>query len=159
MRSASRQRKISVQQVSGVVDHAGAPRRVVARASFAAVGFGDHVRSIKSVVKTPPAGVGGVQGIAGVVDGHDQLRPGDTGDFRVDAARGHKHVIGFVHEIADGAQEGCLFGRLFVCLFGLPPGFFLDFFLFGCLFGFFLRFFPGFFLDFFLLVRAGVGCL
>ena len=95
MRSAARQRIMPVQQFFDVADHADAPHRVVALPPFAAVGFGNHVRSVECVVKASPAGVGGVQGVAGVVYGHDQLRPGNPGDFRIDVASGHLHVIGF----------------------------------------------------------------
>ena len=57
-----------------------------------------RIGAIKRIIKAAPAGIGGVQGKAGIGDRHHQLRPGDTGNFRV-------HIFGFNAERRGGGQQ------------------------------------------------------
>ncbi len=75
-------------------------------AFFGAVLFRDHVRAVERVVETSPAGIGGVQSIAGVVERHHQLRPGDGGDLGVDVGRGDFEFFSLGDEITDLLQKG-----------------------------------------------------
>ena len=51
------------------------------------------VRSVKRVIRRAPAGVGGVQRIAGVGDRHDELRPGLGRDLGIDIGRADFEII------------------------------------------------------------------
>jgi hypothetical protein len=67
--------------------------------------LGDHVSAVVGVVQAAPARVGGIQGIAGVADRHDQLRPGDVGDFRVDVGGGYPEIFTLGQQVTDLLQE------------------------------------------------------
>ncbi len=107
-------------QREGLVQEGGGPRhhqrpargivRAAARRSALCRVFGNHVGAVQGVVQAAPAGVGRVQGVAGVGDGHHQLRPGHQGDFRVHPFGGHGEVRPLGHQVADGPQEGLVGG-------------------------------------------------
>lgn len=95
-----------VQRLFGAGDDFGAAGGVVAGAG----GGVDGVGAVERVVEAAPAGVAGVERVSGVGDGHDELRAGDAGDFGVDVGGGHREGGGRGQEVADGAQEGFVFG-------------------------------------------------
>ena len=73
-------------------DHPGSPGRVVGGGRVPGPVLlpllaGNHVRAVEGVVEAAPARVRGVQRVAGVVDGDDELRSGERADLGV-------HVLG-----------------------------------------------------------------
>ena len=67
------------------------------------------VGAVQGVVQTAPACVGRVQGIAGVVYRHHQLRARHACDFRIHVGSGDRIVVGFRLQIADFLKELPLF--------------------------------------------------
>uniref|UniRef100_A0A1X7TJ97 Uncharacterized protein n=1 Tax=Amphimedon queenslandica TaxID=400682 RepID=A0A1X7TJ97_AMPQE len=114
------ERQCAIQEAHGPGDHLPPSLRIEA-ACAALPSAGNDIASVKRIEKASPAGVGGVEGIAGVVDGDHQLRTGEARDL---APR--SPVIGVVfviaerwiglrkgierHDIADGFQEGAVIG-------------------------------------------------
>src|SRR5690606_23061687 len=84
----------------------------VASAFFAAVGFGNGIGAVQGVVQGTPAGVGGVQGVTGVLDRYHQLRAGNVGDLVIDVFGGDLEVRAFRQQVADLGQEGFVFGHI-----------------------------------------------
>jgi hypothetical protein len=87
-------------------DHALAAHRIEAAAALGAVVLRDRVGAVEGVVEAAPAGVGGVQRIAGVVDRHHQLRAGDAGDLGSTLAVVMLKVRPLRLQVADLGQEG-----------------------------------------------------
>ena len=83
-----------------------AAHRVVALAALRAAVVGDRVGAVERVVEAAPARIGGIQRIARVHHRHDQLRPGDLGDLRIDIGGRDCEGGAFRQEVADLAQEG-----------------------------------------------------
>src|SRR5690606_14213477 len=79
--------------------------RVVAAGTGGTVGLGDGVGAVKGIVQAAPARVGRVQGIAGVGDGHHQLRAGLLAEFNVNVGGVNLDVFGRVDQVADVAQK------------------------------------------------------
>jgi hypothetical protein len=90
-----------VQHLACKRDHLGAAHGVVALALFSAAFFADGVCAIQRVIQAAPAGVGGVQCIAGVQDGHHQLGAGLRGQFVVHIGGGGLHLGRLGHQVAD----------------------------------------------------------
>lgn len=63
-----------VEEVAGPGDDLVAADLVVAAGLLGAAFFGDGVGAVQRIVERTPAGVGGVEGEAGVEDRHDELR-------------------------------------------------------------------------------------
>ena len=103
--AAGGQRGRRVQELAGAGDDAGAPHRVVLGAPLAAAVLGDDVGAVERVVQTAPAGVGGVQRVARVGHRHDELRPGDCRDLRIDVRRRRGEVLALRHQVADLLQH------------------------------------------------------
>ena len=99
------QRRALVKHVAGELDHLGAAHRVVALALFGAIGLGDGIRAVQRVVQAAPAGVGCVQGIARIQDGHHQLGARLDGELVVHIGRGDLHVDGLGDQVADGFKK------------------------------------------------------
>ena len=68
----------------------------------------EGVGAVESVVQRAPAGVGGVDGVAGVGDGNDQLGAGDERDLRVDAGGVDLERFAVGHQVADAFEEGAV---------------------------------------------------
>ncbi len=68
----------------------------------------DHVRAIEGIVEATPAGIGGVEGIAGVADRDHELGPGDPGDLRVDICGGDAEVRPLRDQIPDVGEESAI---------------------------------------------------
>nr|WP_282877023.1 hypothetical protein [Pseudomonas peli] len=111
-----------VEEGAGEGDDLVATDLVVALAFFGAVGFADGVGAVQRVVQRAPAGVGGVEGEAGVHHRHHQLRAGH-GRFLHRRFGGGLEIVRLL-----AAGNRCLAGRL--CrrrrrgpgLAGLVPG-------------------------------------
>ena len=107
------QRSSLVEELAGECDDLRAALGIVAAGLVAAIRFGDHVRAIQGIVKTSPAGVGGVDRVAGVSDRNDELWPGDQSDFGVHMVGRGGEVRAFWQQIAD-LIEKLLVGRSIV---------------------------------------------
>ncbi len=120
---AGLQRRGFVEEGAGVGDDQVTADLVVALALLGAVGFADHVGAVERVVQRAPAGVGGVQGEAGVHHRHHQLRAGHAGDFFVDVLGAGLEVGRFGQQVADFLQEGLVgHGVVGLAGTGLVPG-------------------------------------
>ena len=82
--------------------------RVVAVAAGQFALVGDHVGAVERIVEAAPAGVGGVQRVAGVADRDHELGAGDGRDLRVHVGRGDAEVRPLRHQIADVGEEGAV---------------------------------------------------
>ena len=109
---ASGQRGGTVQHATGVSDYFFAAFRVEAGAFFRAVLFGDGIGAIQRVIQAAPAGVGRVQGVAGVAHRHHQLRACLRGDFAVNIGRGGFHAIWRVYQVTHFFQEAAVGGHV-----------------------------------------------
>ena len=103
------QRGHFVQEALGPGDDLIAASRVVAAALGQAA---DGVGAVQGVIQAAPAGVGGVERVASVHDGHDQLRAGHLGDGVIDVGGVDGKVGAFWHQIADLGQEGLVGGHV-----------------------------------------------
>jgi hypothetical protein len=94
-----------VQERARVGDDAGPADGIEGVAGGGAVGGVDGVGAIEGVVETAPAGVGGVERVAGVHHGHDELRAGDAGDLVIGVGCGNLKRRGRGHEVADAREK------------------------------------------------------
>ncbi len=99
------ERRGLIQKLPGKRDDLGAALGIVAAGLAAAIRFRNHVRAIKRVVEAAPAGIGGVERVAGVGDRHYELRPGNQRDLGVHIGGGGGEIRAFRQEIADLAEE------------------------------------------------------
>ena len=94
-----------VEEVAGKFNDFGTAHGVVALAFFCAAFFADGVCAVQRVIQRAPAGVGSVQGVAGVQNGHDQLGASDLGQFGVHVFGGGLGVLGLLDQVADLLQK------------------------------------------------------
>ena len=109
------QRCCLIKEGAGKGDHLVATDLVVAGALGGAVGFGDGIGAVESIVERTPARIRGIQRETGIHDRHDQLRTSHGGDLFIDIAGGGLEVVRLGQQIADFLQErlvGC-------CIVGL----------------------------------------
>ena len=83
---------------------------VVALATRAAVGLRNGIGAIEGIVKTAPACIGCIEGVAGIENRNHQLRPGLNGQFVIDIGRGGLDCSGLCNQVANLGEEG-LVGR------------------------------------------------
>ncbi|MNZ44858.1 hypothetical protein D3C78_624960 [compost metagenome] len=117
---ASGQRRGFVEEGAGEGDDLVATDLVVALAFFGAAFIADGIGAVQCVVQRAPAGVGGVQGKAGVHHRHDQLRAGHVGDLFVHVLGGGLEIVGLWQQVADFLEEAFVgygvVGLAFACL-------------------------------------------
>ena len=94
--AALRQRDALVEEVAGKGDDGVAAFRIVGFACGQIAALVDSVRAVQCVVQAAPAGIGGIEGVAGVVDGDDQLGARLLGHFPIDVLRADFKRCGFV---------------------------------------------------------------
>ena len=70
-----------IEEATRIGNHCIAARCVIA--TGAGCGGIEHIGAIERVIKAAPARIGGVQRVAGVGDGHHELRSGNVGDLIV----------------------------------------------------------------------------
>ncbi|EKY03898.1 hypothetical protein HMPREF9120_02535 [Neisseria sp. oral taxon 020 str. F0370] len=109
-----------VEEIAGEGDNGFAALRVVGFAGGEAAALVYCVCAVEGVVEAAPAGVGGVEGVAGVVDGDDELGAGLFGQFAVDVLRGDFEGGGFVGKIADVFEEGAVGRSIAEAVFFVP---------------------------------------
>ena len=95
------QRCCFVEKGTGEGHNFGTAHRVVARAFFRTFGFSDGIGAIQRVIQRAPAGVRGVQGVAGIHRRHHQLRAGLAADLDVDVGGAGLHVGRLRLQVAD----------------------------------------------------------
>jgi hypothetical protein len=105
VRSAG-QRHGAIQEIAPEGDHLLAALDIVALARRQFARLGDRVGAVKRVIKTAPAGIGGVEGEARIAERHNQLRPRYDRDLRIGIARADLKILAFGLEISDLFQEG-----------------------------------------------------
>jgi hypothetical protein len=119
--AALRERRDFVEERAAIGDHARAARGVVAPGGR--IHRQDGIGAIQRVVQADPAGIGRIQRIARVADGHHELRAGDGGDLRIDVGRVDADALRLIDQIADAAQEGGVRGDVEgLPLVLAPPG-------------------------------------
>ena len=94
----------TVQHLTGAFHYLGAAGLVVA-AGAGGLLLGDGVGAVKGIIEAAPAGIGGVERVAGVGDRHHELRTRDTGDLVVHMLRPDGKILGLGQHIADIPQE------------------------------------------------------
>ena len=94
-----------VQKVAGKGHHLGTAQRVVARAFLRPVLVADHIGAVQRVVQRTPAGIGRVQGVAGIHDGHHQLRAGHAGQLGIHVFGRGLHALGGLNHVANLGQK------------------------------------------------------
>ena len=108
--TADRQRHRVVEEIPHILNDSGTAHRVVFCGALASLDFGDYIASIQRIVQTAPTRVGGVQGVAGIVHRHNQLRPGNGGDFGIDIFGLDGKIIALTvilrQQIADVSEMG-----------------------------------------------------
>ena len=113
---ALRERDRFVEKIVRPRDHAPRARRVDAAGPWAGFGAallaGDDVGAVQRIVEAAPAGVGGIERVAGVVDRHDELGAGDPRDLVVDVRGVDLKLVADRGEVADGFQECAVLGRI-----------------------------------------------
>ena len=102
------QRGRFIEHTAGEGNDLGAALFVVAGALFTAIGLRNRVGSIERVVQAAPAGIGGIERVAGIQDGHHKLRAGLEREFVVDVGGGGLHVGRLGHEVADALKKGAV---------------------------------------------------
>src|SRR5690606_16483963 len=99
------QRSGVIQESSCISDDLLAANRIVFAGDLRFAVPVDRIRAVQRVVKASPARIGGIERIAGVVDGNDQLRSALLGNFRIYVFSGDLERLGFRLQIADLLQE------------------------------------------------------
>ena len=101
-----------VQELVRPCDHASASRGVESSGFRLVLVASDDVGAVQRIVEAAPAGVRGIQGVAGVVDRDDELRAGDQGYLVIDVLGLDPEVLAGREQVADGFQEPAVLGRV-----------------------------------------------
>ena len=80
--AAFRERNHVVEKCTDPIDDLGTTHLVVALSASRTLAFGNGVRAVERIVKTAPARVCRVEGVAGVRRRNNKLRPGDPRDLQ-----------------------------------------------------------------------------
>ena len=104
-----RERHGVVEELPPSSDDGGPTRRIVVGTRFELALRRDRVGAVEGVVQGAPSGIRGIDGEAGVEQGHNELRSGLIGDLGVDSCRSDREVCGIGLEVADPGQECAVF--------------------------------------------------
>ena len=91
-----------VEQPAGIADDLGPARRII---TLGRQRRRERIGAVQGVIEAAPAGIGGVEGVAGVGHRHHQLRPGQGGDLRIDVGSDDLESRRLGNQIADLRQE------------------------------------------------------
>ena len=108
-----------VEKGLGEGNDLGAAQRVERAVSAGAIFVRQDIGAVERVEQAAPARIRGVERIARVCEWHDQLRPGDAGDFVVNVFGTDVEVFAFGEQVADVDQVllvGCGIVRLALAL-------------------------------------------
>ncbi len=101
-----------VQEALGPGEHLAAANGIIAAAAGGAAVFGQRVGAVERIVQAAPAGVGGVERVAGVGYGHDELRAGDARNLIIDVGGIDSEVGPLGNEVADLDKESLVRGQV-----------------------------------------------
>ena len=101
-----------VQEAPGPVDNPLAPDRVIGPHPFCSSVLGYDIGAVERVVETAPAGIGGIEGKAGVHDGHHQLGPRHGRHLVIDVGRAHLNPVRWGQEVAYFFQVALIGGGI-----------------------------------------------
>ena len=101
-----------VEEIVRPRDHAFASCGVEPSGLRVVLVSGNDVGAVQRVVEAAPAGVGGIERVAGVVDRDDKLGTRDQRDLVIDVRGLDPEVVAGGEQVADGLQEGPVFGRI-----------------------------------------------
>ena len=90
-----------IQHCTGVGYHLGSAYRVIGTSSLCPVCLVNRVRTIQCIVQTAPSSIGCIQGEAGVLDRHHQLRPSLKTDFLVYVTGFNDKVFSRLSQVSD----------------------------------------------------------
>ena len=88
------------------------PKLVVTAGAFRTPLLRDRISPVEGVIEAAPAGIGGVERVAGIGGGNHQLRTRDAGDFVIHLPRGNRKRRRLRLDIADVTQEALIIGRI-----------------------------------------------
>ena len=89
-----------VQEAPGPVDNSLAPDRVISPHTFCPSVLGYDIGAVKRVVETAPTGIGGIEGKAGVHNGHHQLGSGHGRHLVIDVGCAYLDSVRWGQEVA-----------------------------------------------------------
>ena len=95
------QRKMLVKNGCGAAHHFCPALRIISDASCQFAVLADHVRAVKRVIETTPAGIGSIQGIARIADRNHQLWSAQACHFWIKSCRLNAKIRRLRHKIAD----------------------------------------------------------
>ena len=102
--AAARERNHVVEKRADPVDDFGAAHFVVALPARGASGLGNRIRAIERIVKTAPARICGIEGVARVRGWNNELRSGDPRDFQ-NIFGAHRKIGRLGDKVADLAEK------------------------------------------------------
>ena len=79
--------------------------RVITTCAGCAIIFTNRICAIKCVIQATPTGIGCVQGVASIQNGHNKLRSSDCCNLRICICCGDFKIITFFDQITDLTQE------------------------------------------------------
>ena len=98
--TARRKRHGLIQHRAHALDHLAAAKGVVVRAARQFSGFLDGIGAIEGIVKTAPAGIGGIERVTRIAERHHQLRAREPGDLGVHVLRADLEVRPLRNQVA-----------------------------------------------------------
>src|SRR6202046_868840 len=101
-------REVLIQKISRKCDDPCTALRVVLAATRRSF-LRNRISAVERVVQAAPAGVGRIEGVAGIADRHHQSRTGYLGAFRIDVCRADNKGLSLSHQIAYLAQKSLVF--------------------------------------------------
>ncbi|OMQ40208.1 hypothetical protein BKP54_28910 [Ensifer sp. 1H6] len=124
--AAAFQRRACIEEVARPGNDLGAALGIVAASLFRTAFVGNGIGAVEGVIERTPACVGGVEGIACIHDGNDELRTGDRSDFRIDIISRNRKLGALRQEITYLLQKA-LVGfevarRAIFAIPGIDPG-------------------------------------
>ena len=102
----------AVQHIACVLDDLGATFFVVARPFGATLVFRNDIGSVQGVVQRTPTCVGCIQSVAGIEDGHHQLRAGLNSQLSIHMGGGGLNLGRHGHQVADLGQKSLVGGHV-----------------------------------------------
>src|SRR6478735_6419958 len=88
------------------------PKLVVTAGAFRTPLLRDRISPVEGVIEAAPAGIGGVERVAGIGGGNHQLRTRDAGDLVVHTIRRDYEGFRFGTEVVDLSQESLITRRI-----------------------------------------------
>ena len=103
------QREITIEKGVASGDDGIPADRIVGIRDGPTGSFRYDVTAIEGVIQAAPAGVGGIEGVAGVVGRNNQLRTGHNGNFGIHILGFHGEILPFREEVSYGYEKIFIF--------------------------------------------------